>query len=63
VRNGLLTYEELFELAKTYEARLGELYDRPSLPDEPDSEAGEALVVELQERFLWEAREARHGQR
>jgi hypothetical protein len=52
VRNGLLTYEELLELTTTYEARLGELYDRLSLPDEPDSEAAEALVVELQERFL-----------
>jgi predicted nucleotidyltransferase len=55
VRDGLLTYEELLELAASYEARLGHLYERSTLPDEPDSEAAEALVVELQERFLWEA--------
>lgn len=54
VRNGLLTYEELLELAATYEARLGQLYDGSSLPDEPDLGAAEALVVELQERFLRE---------
>lgn len=58
VRDGLLSYEELLELAAAYEARLGELYERSSLPDKPDSEAAEALVVELQERFLWETRRA-----
>jgi predicted nucleotidyltransferase len=56
VRNGLLAYEELLELAAAYEARLGQLYDRSYLPDEPDAAAAEALVVELQERFLWETR-------
>jgi predicted nucleotidyltransferase len=56
VRNGLLTYEELLELAAAYEARLGQLYGCSSLPEEPDSAAAEALVVELQERFLWETR-------
>jgi hypothetical protein len=35
---------------------LGQLYDRSYLPDEPDAAAAEALVVELQERFLWETR-------
>lgn len=56
VRGGLLSYEELLELAATHEARLGELYDHSSLPDEPDAEAAEALVVELQGCFLWETR-------
>jgi predicted nucleotidyltransferase len=54
VRNGLLSYEELLELATAYEARLGELHDSSSLPEEPDSEAAEAIVVELQLRFLSE---------
>jgi hypothetical protein len=57
VRDGSLTYEELLELAAAYEARLGALYDRSPLPDEPDTEAAEALVVALQERLLWETRE------
>lgn len=57
VRDGLLTYEELLELATTYKVRLGDVYDRSSLPDQPDSEAAEAPVVELQERFLWEVEE------
>lgn len=58
VRDGLLRYEELLELATAYEARLGELYDRSPLPDEPDSEAAERLVIALQERFLWESRKS-----
>jgi predicted nucleotidyltransferase len=53
VRNGLLTYEELLEVVTSYETLLGKLYDRSSLPDEPDFEVAEALVVELQERFLF----------
>ena len=61
VRNGLLTYEELLDLAASYETRLGELYEHSSLPDGPDSEAAEALVVELQERFL-QAAASSHGQ-
>ena len=56
VRDGLLAYDELLELAAAYETRLGELYDRSPLPEEADAEAAEALVVELQERFLWETR-------
>jgi predicted nucleotidyltransferase len=56
VRNGLLSYEELLELAETYEARLEVLYEASPLAEEPDTEAAEALVIELQERFLWETR-------
>lgn len=57
VRNGLLTYKELLQTASTWEAKLRDLYDRSPLPDEPDSEAAEALVIELQERFLWATRQ------
>lgn len=58
VREGLLLYEELLEMAADYEERLEQLYETSSLPDEPDLNAVEALVVELQERFLWETRRA-----
>lgn len=61
VRNGLLSYKELLELAAAYEARLGELFERSPLPAAPDAAAAEALVVELQECFLWETRRARQG--
>lgn len=54
VRNGLLAYEELLETAATYEVRLEELGESSPLPDEPDFDTVEALVVELQQRFLWE---------
>jgi hypothetical protein len=44
-------------MAAAYENQLEQLYDASPLPEEPDSEAVEALVVELQERFLWETRQ------
>jgi hypothetical protein len=56
VRHGLLSYEELLEVAASYEARLGELYETSSLPDQANFEAAEALVAELQEQYLWETR-------
>lgn len=56
VRHGLLSYEELLEVAASYEARLNELYETSSLPEQPDFESAEALVMELQERYLWETR-------
>lgn len=59
VRHGLLSYEELLALAATYEARLGQLYATSPLPEEPDADAAEALVMELQERFLWATRPAK----
>jgi hypothetical protein len=46
----------LLDVAASYEARLGEFYETSSLPDQPDFEAAEALVIELQERYLWETR-------
>jgi predicted nucleotidyltransferase len=56
VRDGLLSYEEVLELASSYEDQLGELYAVSPLAEEPDSEAAEALVIELQEQFLWKSR-------
>jgi hypothetical protein len=56
VRHGLLSYEALLDVAAFYEARLEELYETSSLPDQPDFEAAEALVIELQEQYLWETR-------
>ena len=54
VCNGALSYEELLELVAGCEVRLGRLYHLSGLPEEPDEEAAEALLVELQEQFLCE---------
>lgn len=56
VRHGLLSYEELLEVAASYETHLAELYETSRLPDQPNTEAAEVLVMELQERYLWETR-------
>lgn len=55
VREGALDYEELLELVAACEARLDRLCGICSVPEEPDTEAAQALVCELQEQFLWEA--------
>jgi hypothetical protein len=54
VRDGLLGYEELLALAKQDEAELAELTAHSPLPEAPDHEAAEKLVVELHEKFLRE---------
>lgn len=54
VREGALAYEEVLALASEYEARLAILEAVSSLPVEPDQEQAERLVMDLQERFLWE---------
>ena len=56
VHNGLLSYEELLEMAAVYKTRLEKLSQASPLPEEPDFDAAETLVIELQERFLWETR-------
>ena len=56
VRDGLLPNEELLEMAADYEVCLEHLYATSPLPDEPDTEAADALVMELQEQCLWPAR-------
>ena len=59
VRNGLLEYEELLALAAEYEARLAILQAASTLPEAPEVEQVEALVIALQEDYLWAARESR----
>lgn len=54
VRSGLLAYEELLATAASYEAHLQKAFEASPLPAEPNVTAAEALVVDLQERFLWQ---------
>lgn len=57
VRDGLLSYEQVLDLAAAHEARLAALAEHSPLPEEPDYEAAEDLLIETQERFLWETRQ------
>jgi predicted nucleotidyltransferase len=52
VREGALLYDELRDLVPVCQGRLDRLSRLSSLPNEPDAEAAQALVTELQERFL-----------
>jgi predicted nucleotidyltransferase len=54
VRDGLLSYEELLELARQGEIELAELMKSSPLPAEPDYAAAETLVIELHEMHLRE---------
>jgi len=53
VRDGGLTYEEVVQMASKHEANLPRLVEQSSLPSEPDTKAAEALVIDLQETFLF----------
>lgn len=52
VRNGLLQYKELLALAAEYEARLATLQVASTLPEAPDVERVEDMVVTLQGEWL-----------
>ncbi len=52
VRGGALSYEDLLELARAEVEALPALAATSSLPERPDRDAAEALVIELHERFL-----------
>ncbi len=53
VREGRMTYEEVLQLASEKEKEIPALVRSSSLPEEPDSEAAERLVVEIQEAFIF----------
>lgn len=52
VREGRLRYEELIELAEAAVAELPALMEGSPLPDEPNRDAAEALVIRLHEAAL-----------
>jgi len=54
VRDGLLSYEELLELAKQGEAELSELMKNSPLPETPNLEVAEKLLIELHEKYMRE---------
>ena len=53
VREGCMSYDELLIWVNDKTARLPELEQTSPLPAEPDRAGFEALVVELQESFLF----------
>ncbi len=54
IRDGGLTYEALLELAEEMTNRLEQRRRESRLPDEPDHEAAEALLVRLHRKSLEE---------
>ena len=57
VRGGLYSYPDLLAWAAEQTASLAELEASSPLPEEPDTAAVDALVVELQERFHYGERD------
>jgi predicted nucleotidyltransferase len=53
VRRGVFPYQELLEWARTREAGLNTLKDASPLPEIPDSEAAERLLIEIIEDYFW----------
>jgi len=55
VRGGLYSYEELLDWARSREAGLARLRSTSPLPEEPDLEAAETLLMEILESYFWPA--------
>jgi hypothetical protein len=53
IRAGSLRYEDLLEMARREDARIAELEARSPLPEQPDAEAIETLIEEIQTEFLF----------
>lgn len=57
VRQGLFPYEELLDWARQQEERLQTLRERSPLPEEPDHQAAETLLIGIMEEFHWPSSE------
>lgn len=53
VRNGALRYEEVMAIATEYRMRLDQAIANSSLPDEPDTQAADDLLIILHEECLF----------
>lgn len=51
IRSGAFSYEELVDKANEKIQQIDHLYERSSLPDEPDLATAEAILVEIRERM------------
>lgn len=51
VRDGALSYEEVLAMAAHHQVRLKDLVESSPLPDRPDVEAADALLIRLQESY------------
>ena len=53
VRNGVLAYDEVLTLAAEHKARLAATIACSPLPEEPDEQAADRLLIELQTEYLF----------
>jgi hypothetical protein len=53
VRHGALSYEQVLTFAAEHRARLERLVADSRLPEEPDTQAANKLLISLQEDFLF----------
>ena len=53
VRNGALTYDEVLTYAAEHKARLAATIAHSPLPEEPDEQAADRLLIELQSEYLF----------
>lgn len=51
IRSGAFSYEELVEVANEKIMQIDQLYERSSLPEEPDIAKAEEILVEMRERM------------
>lgn len=53
VRNGALTYDQVLAYAAEHKARLAATLADSPLPEEPDEQAADRLLIELQTEYLF----------
>ncbi|NJL13623.1 MAG: hypothetical protein HC913_11860 [Microscillaceae bacterium] len=51
IKAGTYPYEALLAKAKTWQSRLKSLFDQASLPERPDLEALEALLIRIRQQW------------
>lgn len=56
VRQGSFAYEELVEWARAREEGLRQMRESSPLPEQPDTQKAELLLMELQEDYFWPVR-------
>jgi len=51
IRNGTFEYEELMQMVKEKMERIASVYEKSTLPERPDANKAENILVEIRELF------------
>lgn len=52
IRNGKYTYDEIFKIVDIYENKFQEAYEKTRLPDKPDYDSINKVIMEINNKVL-----------